>query len=289
MLVMTLLISSCFAFLQKGLLHTEPLLFGALRALIAGLVLLVFLGLSGKSIKLSQALLLKLFPIALFSTTFTFGAMFESSKFAPTGIGTLLANLQPFFLSLLGILFLKETMDKKTSWVFLLGFIGVLFISYKHLEGQSSSGLGILLALLTSLSSSMGSLLIKKAAPTQLEILPLTAWQLILGSLPLFILAQYIEPTNQIHWTTDFILILMYLSILGTALTVSLWFHLLQQFETQELSPYLLLTPLFGLSIALFILKESLYGSELIGATLIIICLILKLRKNNTPNESQSI
>lgn len=138
------------------------------------------------------------------------------------------------------------------------------------------------LALITSFSTTLGSLIAKQAAPDAEEVLALTAWQLILGSLPLFALAWYFEAPLRVHWSFDFIAILLFLAVFTTALTTSIWFRLLQLHPASELAPYLLLPPIFGLGIAFFILQETLTISEVIGVAFILLGLSLDFFKKDS-------
>jgi O-acetylserine/cysteine efflux transporter len=282
LLLMTLIISSCFAFLQAGLAHAPPLSFGGWRALLAGVFLLLGLAITRRKLWPSRRLLKWLPPLSLVATTLTFGAMFESSRYTSTGIGTLLANLQPLVLGVLGFVIFHEPLTKKRGFILALSCLGVLLISVSQWNATQGSWLGMGLALITSFSTTLGSLIVKQAAPDTEDVLALTAWQLILGSLPLFALALYFEAPLRVHWGFDFIAILLYLVIFATALTTSIWFRLLQLHPASELAPYLLLTPIFGLGIAFFILQETLTISEVIGVAFILLGLSLDFLKKDS-------
>lgn len=284
LILMTLVISSCFAFLQKGLNDAPPLFFGAIRTFSAGTFLTMFLLLRKKSMKLSVSQFKWLIPLSLFSTTFTFGTMFESSQYTSTGIGTLLANAQPLMLMILGIIVFHERLTRQRIAVLLLGLLGIIVISIEQIDGAIGSFTGIVFALVTSLSSTIGSLIAKKANPGE-QLLPLTAWQLLVGSLPLFIFSTVLEE-KAVQWTLSFLSVLLYLSLIGTVFTVVLWFRLLQQYDVSQLSPYLFLTPIFGFMISFLILGETLAIMEFLGILLILIGLFWEMmipRQQNVP------
>ena len=59
------------------------------------------------------------------------------------------------------------------------------------------------------------------------------------------------EPPEAIAWTGGFVGLLLFLALVGTALSTWLWFWLLQRSEAGRLSLYLFLVPIFGLLISM--------------------------------------
>ncbi|HEX7974185.1 MAG TPA: EamA family transporter, partial [Anaerolineales bacterium] len=151
-----------------------------------------------------------------------------------------------------------------------LGLAGVILITYPAFSGPPGYGIdGSVLALSASVSSAVGSVLVKPLI-RKANLLAIAAWQLILGSLPLLAVSSFIEPVNKVTWTPAFIGVLLFLALVGTSLVTALWYWLLQKHEVGHLTLFLFLTPLFGLGIAALVFNERLGLFESVGVILIL-------------------
>ena len=60
------------------------------------------------------------------------------------------------------------------------------------------------------------------------ELLSLTAWQMLFGSVPLAVLA-FVVPERPIEWSPTFLTTLVYNALGGMALATLLWLYILQR------------------------------------------------------------
>lgn len=85
---------------------------------------------------------------------------------------------------------------------------------------------GALLALAVSAGTSAGTVVVKRMDPGQ-DFLAVAAWQLILGSLPLLVLAALVEGGTSIVWSGEFVGLLLFLSLVGPSFATVLCYWLL--------------------------------------------------------------
>ena len=120
-------------------------------------------------------------------------------------------NLQPLLAIVLAAIVLRERIVCSTVIVLSLGFAGVTLIAWSALTGPSAYGLGgALFALVASAGAAVGSVLIKRMGQPS-AVLPVTAWILVVGSLPLFIGSVVIERSLRVVWTAEFMGLLLFL------------------------------------------------------------------------------
>jgi drug/metabolite transporter (DMT)-like permease len=149
-----------------------------------------------------------------------------------------------------------------------LGALGVLLISAAALAGPDAYGLsGALLALAASGGLAVGSVLAKRMGP-QPRLIAVTAWQLILGSLPLLAAAGIVERDATVVWTGEFVGLLLFLGLAGTALPTPVWYWVLRHDDVGRLSIVLFLVPVFGLALAATVFGERLGAAEGLGVAL---------------------
>lgn len=277
MLVVIAPMAACYPAIKAGLEFAPSLWFAGSRTLVGGLVLLLVLLIQRKPLWPEARLARWVLPLGLLATTLTFGAMFASPAYTGAGIGSVLGNTQPLIIIVLAALFLGEKFGLGKALALLLGLAGVTLLALPALLGQLGHNLnGAMLALGSSVSAAVASVTVKRLQPGK-DLMSLTAWQLIAGSVVLLGLSAIFEPGGTITWTGGFVGILLFLALAGTALSTWLWFWLLQRTEAGRLSLYLFLVPVFGLLIATGGFGERLNALQAGGVALILLAVALSM------------
>lgn len=287
--IITLIYAVCFTAIKAGLVFSPPLLFAGLRASGAGILLLFGLFLWRKNILPSKHVWITIFLVGITTTTIGYGGMFLSPGRTGAGIASVLGSMQPLFVIVLAALFLGEPITKKTGVILLLGIIGIFFISYPDLFGKGAYGItGPLLALGASGGTALGNIFMKNKGGT-FEILRITAWQFMVGSLPLLAVSFFTENVHSVVWNNEFLGILFFLAILGTALPTAIWYLLIQKNTVGDLSLLFYLVPVFGLFIASFVFQEELKSNEIAGIVTIFLGIVILAADSlkSPPNNSQ--
>ena len=273
MVLLTAIYALCYVAIKAGLPFMPPLRFAALRALIGGLLMLL----------LMAALKRRLLPrvsdwrwvigLALTSTSIAFAAMFLSPGLAGAGIASVLGNSQPIFAVALAVPLLGERLTTGKLVALLLGIAGVVLIALPAVRSSGIDGVaGPGLALGASLSLAIGSVIAKRMGP-EIDLLAVSAWQLIAGSLPLVLVSAVTDHGPWIRFDPRFLGILAFLAAAETALPTPLWYWLLRRDEVGRLSLFLFLVPVLGLMFAAIFFGERVSTLEIagIGATVLAI------------------
>lgn len=98
--------------------------------------------------------------------------------------------------------------------------------------------------------------------------LQLTAWQMLVGTIVLVILAVVI-PERSVHWTCAYILALLYNGVLSSGLCWLLWAFIVQRLPANVSGMTSLAVPVAGVLFAWALLRERPSGAEWIGIALI--------------------
>jgi drug/metabolite transporter (DMT)-like permease len=170
--------------------------------------------------------------------------------------------------------------SKLAGVVIALGGIAIIFADELHVAGRA--GLyGCCAGLLASISGGYGSVFIKRA---RLEIFPpaIALWQMAFGCLPLLALAFATEGNPlAFNWTPHAILALLYLAVIGSALTFSLFYPLLQSGSARRVTTISLVVPLVAVIVDRLALDESLTLRQTLGGALVMIGAGLVARNSN--------
>lgn len=268
--VVTLTYAVCFIAIKVGLPYAPPLRFAGLRVLTGAIVLL------GVIVALRRPLLPRtgwpgLLALAFTATTLSFGAMFLAGSQTGAGIASVLGNTQPLVAIVLARVVLGETITWAKAVALTLGLSGVTLIAAPALGSTSpTDASGALLALTVSLGSASGSVIAKRLGAA-FDSLPVTAWQLALGSLPLLVGSAIVERDAAIEWSVTFFGVLLFLSVVGTSIAVALWFWLVQHEDVGRLTMFLFLVPVAGLGLSAAVLGETITPLAGIGLLLALI------------------
>jgi drug/metabolite transporter (DMT)-like permease len=269
-LALTAIYAVCFAVIKAGLPFAPPLRFAALRGFIGGAALL------GVVVARRQPLLPTrqswpwIIAIGFTATTIAFGAMFLSPGRTGAGIASVLGNTQPVIVPALAAIFLGERMTRGKWAALAFGMIGVTLIASPALTGAGAYGIvGPAIALAASGGLAVSNIIVKRMRP-QIDILTLTAWQLIVGGLPLFAASAVLERDAAIVWSAAFVGLLLFLALIGTAFANTVWYWLIRRDDVGRLTMFFFLVPVFGLGIAALAFGEAISLREGAGVLVIL-------------------
>lgn len=265
---LTVVYATCYVAIAAGLAYAPPLAFAGWRLVIAGAALLGLVAAWRRPLIPARRLWPWILLLALGATAAAYGAMFVSPGLAGAGIASVLGNLQPFFVVGLAALVLGERV-RGADWATLaLGALGAVFIAWPAIRGGAEGLAGPALALSASLGFAVGSVIIKRMEPGA-GLLAITGWQLLAGGLPLLAAAALGERGAPVRWTAEFVGILLYLALPGTALATAVWYWLVQGGDVGRLSMVFFLAPVFGLGLAVAVYDEAISRPEAAGVALI--------------------
>jgi drug/metabolite transporter (DMT)-like permease len=276
--------SICYILILKGIQSAPPFAFSGLRTVLGGLTLILLAGFSRWPL-IPERRLWKWIPaVGLTATALTFGSMFLSPLFAGAGLASILGNAQPLFIAVIGFFLLKERLAPMQILALLLGLGGIMVIISPSLGADQNNLLaGTMIALLTSLSAAVGSVLVRFIRIGN-SLISFSGLQLILGGIFLLGLSA-VTREPMIDWSWPFLVILLVLGVFNSAIVTWAWFYLLQHEKAGSLSIYLFLTPALGVLWATVFTQERLQISSLIGGVLVIGAILLKeiegFRKNS--------
>ena len=250
---------------KQALVYAPPFAFAAERCLGGALSLLIVLKLLGRPLQLVapwQTLGIGLTQVAGFM-------VFQSWALVEGGPGktAVLIFTMPIWTLLLAWPILGERVRGK-QWLAAASTLGGLLLIIEPWDMHASL-FSKFLGLMAALCWAIGTILIKRLrANTPVDLLTLTTWQMILGTLP-FILLTFIVPEPPTHWTPSYIGILAFMSIGSTALCWWLWIYILDRVPAWEASLSILGTPVVAILSSRLTFGEEFKNSEIIGILLI--------------------
>ncbi len=264
LLLVTFLWALCYPLIATGLSAAPPLTFAALRSFVAGLGLLAPAVLLRRPWPEGWRVWSNLMGVGLGATGLGFAGMFLGGGVVSPGLATVLSNAQPLIAAGLAYFVLRERLGHHRRQGLWLGFVGIFVVAAPgFVSGKAnSSPMGVAFVLMGALGVAMGNVLLKRLVG-QVDLLMATGWQFVLGGLSLSIFAWQFERPASIAWGPSFLIVLLTLGLLGTALAFALWFSLLHRAELTRLNTFTFLTPIFALFLGMFFFNERLSPVEM--------------------------
>lgn len=265
----TLIWASSFILAKFGVEEIGALTIAGLRYLLAGLLLLPWLLVGGRSIlHLPRKLWWRLFLIGLTAHAVGNGALFFGLNYLSPTTLTFLSCFLPVFILGLGIVQLREVPTALQVAGLLLTLGGSLLFFSIGLGGGEVLGLAI--ALLGLLSFSYSTVLGREIArDQQTSTLALTALPLAIGGLPLLIFALVVEgrPTLSLTgWG-----VILALTLFNTILAYWLYNHSMQVLTAFETNIFLNLSPLGTAVLSWYLFNERLTALQIVGMLVVIV------------------
>ena len=214
---------------------------------------------------------------------YMYGASYALVYFGETYINSALAAVLfgsfPFFVALLSHFALAEKKTSTLGWLgMLIGFAGVVLISYDSLQTSQHLFLGTMLLLAGSFASAFG-LMIHKRNYGQANIYVAALVQMLCGGILLLVAALIFENFGDFTWSANSVGSIIYLAVLGTVVAFLGYYWLLTKARTVTVSLIAFVTPLVAILIGVFLFDEQLSALILIGAALILSGIALVVKK----------
>ncbi|WP_271948205.1 EamA family transporter [Ruegeria faecimaris] len=243
-----------------------PITMAALRALPAGLLLLV----------LSRQLPRghwwgRIFILGALNFTVFWTLLFVAAYRLPGGVAATVGAVQPLIVVFLSAFLLNTPVGLRSVGAALLGVIGVGCLVLGTAINLDT--VGLIAGLGGALSMGAGTVLTRKWQPP-VPLLTFTAWQLTAGGLLLVPLALIFEPALP-ALETNSLLGIGYLSVIGAALTYILWFRGLARIEPSAVSALGFLSPLSAVLIGWVMLGQNLTFVQIAGVCIVLLAVWL--------------
>ncbi len=252
--------------MKQTLAFIGPFQFGALRTFLAAMLLMLILWLLKRPLTIGRRL--NVAVIWVLQTSGFTGLIIWALVEGGAGKVAVLTYTMPFWVMLLAWPMLGEKL-RGMQWLAALSSVAGLICILEpwHVHGSLMSNA---LAVMAGVSWALAVVLAKKLHHQEpdMDLLAFTAWQMLVGSLPL-VAAGLLIPAPPIQWTPYLIGGLTYNVVACNALAWLLWLFALQRLPAGVASMISLLAPVIGVLAAWVELAEVPSRLELTGMILI--------------------
>ncbi len=286
---------STYFFIQKAISGFPPFLLGAIRFLIAGMLMLGWSKIQQEKIfvkkDVQRAAISGFFMLFIGN-----GAVIWVEQYLPSAMVAIMVSSAPLWFVLLdkpkwGINF----RSKATITGLIIGFAGVILLFYQNIRNAFSEGdhpgelSGLVILIIGSMAWAGGSLF-SKYNPTSGSLTANSGWQMLAAGIA-FILGSYINDEIQtVGWNaipTAAWLSLLYLIFLGSIAGFSAYVWLLSVRPAIQVSTYAYVNPVVAVLLGVFFASENITWMQIAGLV-VILASVLLINLNNYLQERKT-
>src|SRR5215831_17598415 len=279
--------SSTWLAIKIGLRDLPPISFVAIRFLIA-IVVLVAVSLGRTRLvplERNDYAILAITGILMFAVNYTL--LFWAELHVSSGLAAVLQATIPIFGMIFAHWMLPDEplrFQKLAGAIIALGGVAVICGRLLGFNGPLAfwGGVGVVLGAASAAYANVAV----KARAIQLAPAMLAAWQMIFGTAPLLVLGFAIDGSpTRFHWTAMSVFCLLYLAVIGSALTFLLLYWLLPRLTVAQLQSISLITPPGAVMLGWLLGGETFPLSSLLGACLVLVGVWMIFRRAQTSEQ----
>ncbi|MEO8507061.1 MAG: DMT family transporter [Betaproteobacteria bacterium] len=277
--ILTLIWGCNWPVLKLGVGELAPLTFRSLTLPFAAIGMLLVARWNGDSIRVPREWWARIAVLALFNIAGWNGFVLFGVQQLPAGRSAIIAYTMPIWATLIAMAVLHEPLNKRKIVGLLLGMLGMIVLLGDDIRHIRSTPTGALLILCAAVIWACGTVLLRKWKPPIAQN-TLAGWMMLLGWLPLVILAPFFDPhppsyllnLSGVTWFA-----VLYNIFLAGTLAHWAWFTLARTLPVAVSSLSSLPVPVVGVISGMLILGERPGPSEFIALGLVIASLFAVL------------
>jgi drug/metabolite transporter (DMT)-like permease len=279
---------STFLAIRVGVREVPPFLLAAMRFLIAGLILCIWVIARGERSPTGRQWR-SAFALAVLIFVIDYGLLFWAEQRVPSGLAAVMMATIPVFMSLCEITLLRTlrlTVRLALASAIGIGGVAILMSRSFHLGGAPIDTTGALALLIASMSFAVSSALSRKLPLPESKAMSSGA-QMLAGGLLLTLTTAALGEFHDFHPARVSLgvwLALLYLIIAGSVIAFTAYVWLIHHESPTKVGTYAYVNPVVAVLVGYFFGGETLGLRTILGTTLILVSVVLiTLTRTRTP------
>jgi drug/metabolite transporter (DMT)-like permease len=301
---------STWLFIKIGLGDLPPVSFAALRFVVAPLPLLLWLAVRrpverlfrspaapaaprGSALTLHDWRLLTITGLLTFTVNYTL--VFWGESYIPAGLAAILYTTFPIIGMLLAHWLLPaEPLSRRKLLGALVAFAGVVVIFQHQVAVRGVMALLASVAIVLAAACTAYADIVVKRDGAHIEPITMTAVQMVVSVGPMLVLGVALDGNPlALHWTARAVISLLYLALVGSALTFTLLYWLIQRAQVTRVMFIPFMSTIVAVALDALVLGERMHWRTFAGGLGILGGLAVALwgnaRRGDTPGKSGSV
>jgi drug/metabolite transporter (DMT)-like permease len=285
--LLTVIWGTTWAVIRLGLGGVPPFTGVALRFALAGTLLLALA--RPFDVRLGRGRHEKVLWVVngVLSFCISYAAVYWSEQYIPSGLAAVLFATYPLFVAALAHFLLPgERLSGTAVGGMILGFAGVavIFSDDLTLLGGDVVRHAALVILVSPLVSAVASVVVKRWG-SDVPPLSLAAVPMLIAGVVMGVVAFLVERHRPLVFDTRSVGALLYLAILGSAVTFTIYYWLLAQVKATQVALMSYLIPIVAVAVGALLFDEPLRPRLLAGSALVLAGVVIVSRRRRAPAD----
>jgi drug/metabolite transporter (DMT)-like permease len=278
---------------KAGEAGVPPMMMAATRFTIAGVLMLLFLALRGRNIRMPLRDFVQQGIIGVLLLSMANVVLAWAEQWVPTGLAALLVSITPLWFLVLETWVLpgEHRFTGRTLAGLTLGIVGIVVLIWPELRHTGDIGQKELFASLIlplgSLCWATGSVLSKRWK-TAVDPFVATGWQMAIAGAVNFVLALALGDQRHAVYSLHRWAAIIYLVIFGSWVGFTAYIWLLKHVPTPKVTTYAYVNPVVAVFLGWLILHEQITGYILAGTVIVVGSVALVTGAHSVKREPSS-
>jgi len=227
---------------------------------------------SGNTIRIPQGQFGRLLAISLVNMTCWNVCAIYGLPLLPSGRAAILGYTMPVWSVPLSVWLLKERVSARRVAGMVIGLAGMLALLGSELQAVNQSPLGVALLMGAAFSWALGTVMIKRW-PVAMPATSFTAWQMVLGGIPIFAVALFIESGSfdLLALSAGPLLATLYSTLVAFIICFWAWITIARNAPVGAASIAVLMTPVVGVFSGMLLLDEQPHWLDYLALLLVVV------------------
>ncbi|MGE5627457.1 MAG: EamA family transporter [Solirubrobacterales bacterium] len=266
---------STYLAIRVGVGELPPTIFAGVRFLIAGSLMFCFASFKGLSMPKNISEVIKISIVGFLLLTCGNGSIVWAETHISSGMASLMIAVGPLFTAIIEWIIPGGAKMNKMGWLGLfIGFSGVAVLVFTDLSSSSMDVFGVTMAIISSLTWSLGSIYSKKVF-TNASTVTIIAIQMLAGGLFLSIIGSFMGELSILHISPKGIMSILYLIIFGSLIGYSCYIYILEKWPAAKAATYAYVNPPVAVILGVIFLGEKITLKIVIASIIILSGVIL--------------
>ncbi len=252
----------------------------ALTCGVGGLALLGLARLGGHGLRVPRKAWRPLALGALFNVTGWTVLSGFGVQLLGSGEAAVVSYTMPVWATLLGVFVLGERLTARILAALGLSVVGISALLSNSLEALGAAPLGVLLMLSASLSWATGTIVQKRVA-WPMPVIAVVGWQLLIGALPILLVAVMSEPYRLGQASDTALWALLYTLLLPLIFCYYAWYKVVSLFPASIAAIGTVLIPVVGTLSGALVLGEPLGWRQITALVAVAVAIALVLSESS--------
>lgn len=283
---------STYLAIRVGVREVPPFLLAALRFLLAGLILYVWVIARGERSPTAREWL-SAFLLAILIFVLDYGLLFWAEQRVPSGIAAVMLATIPAFMALSEIILLgTQTLTLRLGLALLIGIGGVAALVIRSLDlgGEPIDRAGAVALIIGSVSWSVASALSRKLPLPSSKVMNSGA-QMLAGGILLALTSAALGEFQRFHpmaVSREAWLCLLYLVVAGSVIAFTAYVWLIHHESPTKVGTYAYVNPVVAVLVGYFFGGEELGLRAIVGTAMVLISVLVITTAPKTGSSAKA-